>query len=172
MDSASQWFVLLLPFLIFIAGFAVLFFGIHRFIGRLQKNLVNGISSKEIHLRSPWGTLDVHRDTALDPRLARILMYPGAAPLESGVAQYDAELHLLNREFKGATAQYWTSTPEQIVCEFYQRELPDWQRKSEREFVKQSDGYLQGVKVQTSGDRTIIEIGIRTCSLAEAPSNS
>src|SRR5438270_1908220 len=140
MDQATQWLFVLGPFLIFAAVLAIGFLLIHTLVRKLRDNLtsaVNGVvNGKELHLRSPWGSLDVHPSNGLDPRLAKIMMYPGAAPLDSGASSFDAEVHLLNREIKETTARYWTSTPEQIVWEFYQRELPDWQRKPGKKLVQ------------------------------------
>lgn len=172
MDHATQWLLVMAPFLIFATGFLIVFLGVRAAVRSMRDSLTNTVNAKEIHLRTQWGSLDVHPAGGLDPRLAKIMMYPGAAPLESGVASYDAELHLMNREIKESTARYWTSTPEQIVWEFYQRELPDWQQKPGRKLVKEADGLLQGIQVHTVGDRTIIEIGISSGKLAAGASST
>jgi hypothetical protein len=161
MNSATQWLFVLAPFLIFAAVFAFGLLGLHALVGKLRDSITSTANTKEIHLRSPWGSLDVHPNASLDPRLAKILMYPGAAPLEPGVSEYDAEVHLLNQEFKGMAARYWTSAPEQIVWEFYHRELPDWKVSQGRELLKAADGWTQAIVIHASGDRTIIETSIR-----------
>jgi hypothetical protein len=170
MDHATQWLFFLAPFLIFATVFLVVFLGVRAAVNRMRDGLTSTVNAKEIHLRTQWGSLDVHPAGSLDPRLSKIMMYPGAAPLDSGVSSYQAELHLLDRDIKEASAKYWTSTPEQIVWEFYQRELPDWQQKPGKKLVKEADGYRQGIQVQTAGDRTIIEIAISTASLAAGTS--
>jgi len=170
MDHATQWLFFLAPFLIFATVFLVAFLGIRASVNRMRDSLTSAVNSKELHLRTRWGTVDVHPATSPDPRLAKIMIYPGAAPLESETSSYEAELHLLNREIKQASTKYWTSTPEQIVWEFYQRELPDWQQEPGRKLVKEADGCRQGIQVQTVGDRTIIEIAISTSTLAAGAS--
>lgn len=172
MDQAIRWLFVLAPFLIFAAVFSLVFLGVHSAVRKMRDSLTGAMNGKEVHLRSPWGSLDVHAAGSLDPRLAKIMMYPGAAPVESGVSSYEAELHLPNNDIKEVTARYWTSTPEQIVWEFYQRELPDWQQKPGMKLMKEVDGVLQGIHVQASGDRTIIEIGISTGKLAAGTSAS
>src|SRR5207248_6388414 len=129
---ATQWLFMFAPFLIFAAVFSLVFLGVHSAVRKMRDSITGAMNGKEVHLRSPWGSLDVHAAGSLDPRLAKIMMYPGAAPVDSGVSSYEAELHLPNNDIKEITARYWTSTPEQIVWEFYQRELPDWQQKPDR----------------------------------------
>jgi hypothetical protein len=171
MDHATQWLFVFAPFLIFAAVFSLVFLAVHSAVVKMRDNLTSAVNGKEVHLRTPWGSLDGHPSDGLDPRLAKIMMYPGAAPVDSKASSFDAELHLLNREIKETTARYWTSTPEQIVWEFYQRELPDWQQKPGKKLVKEADGVLQGIQVHAIGDRTIIEIGISTTTLAAGASS-
>ena len=169
MHSATQWLLVFAPFIVFAVVFAIGFFGIFSFARSLKLNFPNGVhnlSNKEVHLRTALGSVDVHPSASLDPRLANILIYPGAAPLEPGVSQYESEFHVMNREVKAITAQYWTTTPEQIVREFYQRELPEWQVNQKREFIKEADGYTQAVAVHAVGDRTIIDTAIRVLAMA------
>lgn len=161
MQNAIQWLFILAPLLMFAAVMGFGFLVIHRFVDSLREKLTGTLTRKEIHLQSSWGSIDVHPGTAVDPRLAKILLYPGAAPMQPGVPEYEAELRLLNHHFKGITAQYWTSTPEQIVWEFYQRELPDWQVVKGRELTKDAGDHIQAIAIRSSGDRTIIEIAIR-----------
>lgn len=170
MNNATQWLFFLAPFLIFATVFLVAFLGIRTIVNRMRDSLISTVNAKEVHLRTQWGSIDVRPSGSPDPRLGKILMYPGAAPLESGIPSYEAELHLLNRDIKESSVKYWTSTPEQIVWEFYQRELPDWQQKPGKKLVKEADGCRQGIQVQTVGDRTIIEVAISSGTLAAGAS--
>jgi hypothetical protein len=99
-------------------------------------------------------------------RLAAILVYPGAAPVEPGVADVETEVHFGHHDLREVTATYWTSTPEEIVWDFYRRELPQWLRNLDhhtgKELIDRADDCVRLIRVSTDKQgRTIIETSVK-----------
>ena len=123
-------------------------------------------AGKAVHVESPPGSLDVRPESKLDPRLAAILLYPGAAPVEPGVADVETEVRFGHQDLREVTATYWTSTPEEIVWDFYRRELPQWLRNLDhhtgKELIERADDCVRLIRVSTDKEgRTIIETSIK-----------
>jgi len=103
-----------------------------RFIRSIQFSVSNAVENKTIHVRTPIGTLDVKPKQELHPILQEIPKYPSATQVTSDPAEYEAEVHVLSREFQIFVATYWTSSPADAVWEFYRNALPGWQETRKR----------------------------------------
>jgi len=148
-----------------------------RFIRGIQANVSDGASGKTVHIQTPVGTVDLKPNTSLHPALASILVYPGAAPLESQPPEYEADIALLGREFQILVAGYWTATPEDVVWQFYRRELPGWQENNQggargRSLMRCEQDCERSVRVYSQNGRTQIENRVTTKQLAGAAAAS
>jgi hypothetical protein len=133
------------------------------FVRSMRVNITDAMSGKAVHVKTPLGGFDLKPQDKLAPELARMLVYPGAAPLASQPTEYEAEGNLLGREFHVLVASYQTTTPLEIVWEFYRRELVDWREKqsgSLRSLVRESAEGTQTIRVHQQGSNTLIETRI------------
>ena len=120
---------------------------------------------QEIHLQTPLGSLDAEARSKLDPRLASMLLYPGAMPTDRRAAEYESDIHFGPKHFKQIGTDYWTSDPLEIVWEFYRRELPTWSVNPDRdighELVERTSDCERLIRVYRRQDRTVIQHSIR-----------
>ncbi len=120
---------------------------------------------QEIHLQTPLGSLDVEPRSKPDPRLASMILYPGAIRADRRGAGYESDIHFGPKHFKQIGADYWTSDPLDIVWEFYRRELPGWSinlaHDIGHELVERTTDCERFIRVYRKQDRTIIEHSIR-----------
>jgi len=172
MSMPVQW--LLLAFFAFVIGH-ILF----RFARSIRATVADDKLGKTVHVETSIGTFDLKPQESKDPLLASIPVYPGAAPLESRPPEYEAGIQVLGRGFRMLTATYWTSTPVEVVWEFYKRELPDWEENGKgacgRELVHHEPGCTRKVQVYSRDGRTLIDIGAslkRAAAAAAGAGNS
>lgn len=156
----------LIPLAAPIVFVVVIAFLIHWMVRSMRRNVRLSLEDfgggKEVHIRAPIGTLDVQPHAKLGHDLAQIPLYPGAIPLADGVAEYEADVRLLNREFHLITANYWTPTPPEIVLDFYRRELQGWtESRLDHSFTHDAGECVRKVRISAKSDRTLIEIGVR-----------
>jgi len=120
---------------------------------------------QEIHLQTPLGSLDATPRSKPDPRLASMLLYPGAISADRRAAEYESDIHFGPKHFRQIGADYWTSDPIDIVWEFYRRELPNWLVNPDRdighELVERTADCDRRIRVYRKQDRTVIEHSIR-----------
>jgi hypothetical protein len=152
-----QW--LLLAFFAFVIGHIL-----HRFAKNISSTVTDDKLGKAVHVETPIGVFDLKPQPTKDPLLASIPVYPGAAPLESEPPEYEAGIRVLGRGFRMFAAKYWTSTPVDMVWEFYKRELPDWEENRKgaygREYVHHECGCTRKVQVYSRDGRTLIDTAV------------
>ena len=138
---------------------------ISQLLGRFARSIRASVSDtsggKAIHIQTPVAVFDVKPQGKVDPELAAILVYPGATPIESQPAEYEADIRALGREYRILVASYWTLTSADAVWEFYKRELQGWQEKRQRGYGRSlsqdgADG-VRSVRVYTQNGGTLIE---------------
>jgi len=155
--------LLLIPFAVFALVFIIGFVCMVAIAKRVKiKETPQG---QEIHLETPLGSLDVEPRSKTDPRLASMILYPGATPADRRAAEYESDIHFGPKHFKRIGADYWTSDPVDIVWEFYRRELPNWTinlaHDTGHELVERTSDCERFIRVYRRQDRTIIEHSIR-----------
>jgi hypothetical protein len=120
---------------------------------------------QEIHLETPLGSLDVEPRSKPDPRLAGMILYPGAIPSGRGAAGYESDIRFGPKHFRQIGADYWTSDPVDVVWEFYRRELPGWSvnlaHDTGHELVERTAEGERLIRVYRKKDRTVIEHSVR-----------
>jgi len=135
-----------------------------RFARSIRATFTDGKGRKDVHVETPIGIFDLKSQEALDPALAGMLVYPGATRAEDQTAAYEADIHLLNRDYRILVATYWTMTPTDIVWDFYKRELPGWREKRQRGYgrslFQEGPEGVRTVRVYTEGSGTNIETKI------------
>ncbi len=154
-----------IPFLAFLTAFG---FGVVAlwFIAKRAKILQTETKyGKALHVESPIGTLDVHAEAKLDPRLASIAIYPGAMAENSLGAQSVSEVHFGNRTLQEISASYWTPDSQQQVWEFYRQQLPNWPRNPDeargKELIRDESDCVLLVRITRQHERTVIEMSIK-----------
>ncbi len=159
--------LLLLAFFAFVLGHILL-----RFARGIRATVSDTKPGKAIHIQTPIGTLDLQPKADLHPTLASILVFPGATPVESQPPEYEADVHLLGREFHLFVATYWTLTPADVVWEFYRRELPGWQESRQRgrgrSLMRREPDCERSVRVYSQNGSTLIENKVSMTGLASA----
>jgi hypothetical protein len=142
-------------------------FGVGHLLLRFAKSIGATVSDtkmgKTVHLQTPIGTFDLKPQDGLDPSLAGMLVFPGAAHVESQPPEYQADIRLLGREYHMFSATYWTVSPVDVVWDFYKRELPDWQEEmgtNARGFVQRTPECTRKIQVFSRDGRTLIETGV------------
>ena len=148
--------LLLLAFFAFVLGHILL-----RFARGIRATVSDTKPGKAIHIQTPIGSFDLKPQTELHPALASIMVYPGATPVESQPPEYEADAHILGREFQIFVATYWTLTPADVVWEFYRRELPGWQESRQRgrgrSLMRREPDGERTVRVSSQNGSTLIE---------------
>lgn len=119
-----------------------------------------------LHVQSSIGTLDVQQEATLDPRLAKIPLYPGLMRENPTAAQSVTEVHCGRRTLQEISTNYWTIDPPEQVWEFYRHQLPDWPRNLAdargRELIhEEADCVLLLRITKRRDDRTLIEMMIK-----------
>jgi hypothetical protein len=154
MSIPVQW--LLLAFFAFVIGHILL-----RFVRSIHATVADDKLGTTVHLESSIGVFDLKPQPSKDQLLASIPAYPGAAPLESEPPEYEAGIRVLGRGFRMFAAKSWTSTPVDVVWEFYKRELPDWEENHKgvygHELVHHEPGCTRKVQVYSRDGRTLID---------------
>lgn len=129
-------------------------------------------AGKAVHIETPIGYFDLKPQEALDPALASILIYPGATRTESQPPEYEADIHVLGRDYRILVATYWTLTSADVVWEFYKRELPGWQEKRQRgqgrSLTQEAADGVRTVRVYTQNGGTFIETRVSQNPKADA----
>jgi len=85
------------------------------------------LGNQGIHVRTPFGSLDIQKSQTHDPALEGIPRYPGSMPTGDKPG-YEMQLHFLGRDGQFIEEQYWTADPAEIVIGYYEREFPGWQK--------------------------------------------
>jgi len=157
----------LVPFVAFALAFLVGVVFLLWFAKRLKITKTQTKAGQAMHFESPVGTLDMRPEEKLDARLASIPVYPGCLRETPLSADTVSELHYGHTTLQAVSAEYWTPDAEEIVWEFYRRELPDWPRNLDestgKELIhREADGVrLLRVTRQKEKDRTVIETCIK-----------
>lgn len=122
-------------------------------------------SGRGLHLETPIGTLDSRPEKNLDPRLAKLPLYPGAMRLDPNRADTVATLGYGHTAMQEVSTTYWTPDSEESVWHFYRSELPDWPRNLVKHLGKElihdePDG-VRLIRITREQDRTLIETCIK-----------
>ena len=154
-------FTALLPVFLYLAVLIVAAVLIQSFFRRFKLDIRLTGQGKEIHFHSPIASLDLEPHSQVGPELSLIPIYPGATPLVPGVAEYDAHLHALNRDFHQVTANYWTPAPKQIVVDFYRSKLSGWTESAvDNSFTLKTGECIRKVAISSAQSKTFIQTGV------------
>ena len=122
-------------------------------------------AGKAVHLHTPIGTIDSESEDKLDPRLAKLPVYPGAMRNDPVSAQTVTHMDFNNGALEEVSCDYWTSDPVDEVWQFYRRQLPDWSQNLDecggKELIHPEPNGVRLIRVTRQSDRTIIEICIK-----------
>lgn len=122
-------------------------------------------AGEALHLDAPFGTLDVKPEDKVDPRLAKLPVYPGALPEDPASADTRTELYVGHNTFREVSLTHWTPDAEDAVWAFFRRELPDWPRNlvesRGKELIHPEPDGVRLIRVTRKADRTVIETCIK-----------
>ena len=122
-------------------------------------------SGKALHVHTPLGTIDSEPQDKLDPRLAKLPVYPGAMRKDPATAQRVTRTDFNHGVLQEVSSEYWTLDPVDEVWRFYRRELPDWPRNLDKsqgkELIHPEPDGVRLIRVTRYEDRTAIEICIK-----------
>lgn len=122
-------------------------------------------SGKALHVHTPIGALDAEPQDKLDPRLAKLPVYPGAMRKDSATAQTVTRMDFNHGPVQEFSSDYWTPDSADAVWQFYRRELPDWPRNLDesqgKELIHPEPDGVRLIRVTRHDDRTAIEICIK-----------
>lgn len=134
---------------------------LRRFAKSIRTNISDSKAGKSVHISTPIGVFDLKPQLQLDPALAGILVYPSAMRADSPPPEYDVDIQLLGQEYHIQIATYSTPSPEDIVWEFYRRELPGWQERRQggqiRSLTQESPDGTRTVRIYARNGATHIE---------------
>jgi hypothetical protein len=116
----------LIPFAAFAAAFLVGAVGLWFLVKTTKISQTYTSAGKTLHVESPLGTLDERHEAKVDPRLAQILVYPGALLQNPAGPEAVSELRVAGRTLMDISVTYWTSDSVQQVWDFYRQHLSDW----------------------------------------------
>jgi hypothetical protein len=120
---------------------------------------------KALHVHTPLGTVDSEPQVKLDPRLAKLPVYPGAMRKEAATAQTVTRMDFNHGVLQEFSSDYWTPDPVDEVWQFYRRELPDWPRNLDesqgKELIHPEPDGVRLIRLTRQTDRTLIEICIK-----------
>jgi len=157
--------VLLIPFAVFAAAFCVGALALRHIAKGLKVSQTETRFGRALHVDSPLGTIDVHPEGKLDPRLAVIPLYPGAMPENAKAAESVTELHYGSRILQEISASYWTSDNVKQVWKFYRQMLPDWSRNLAdargKELIRDEKDCVLLIRITSQRDRTVIETSVK-----------
>lgn len=132
-----------------------------RFVRGIRATISEGAAGKAVHISTPIGVVDLKPQSELDPALASILVYPGATRTDAQLRGYEVDIQLLGRDYQILTATYSTTTPADIVWEFYKRELPGWEETRQGgekpALAHDTPDGKQTVRIHTENGLTYIE---------------
>jgi hypothetical protein len=154
----------LIPFAFF--AFAFCFGALAIWYLSKRSRISQNATGSALHVESLIGTLDVQQEAKLDPRLARIPLYPGSMMVNPAAAQSVSEAHFGRRTLQEISASYWTMDSTEQVWEFYRHQLPDWPRNLAdargRELIcHETDCVLLLRIAKRQDDQTLIEMMIK-----------
>ena len=157
--------MLLIPFAAFAVAFLVGALALWFLSKKTKISETETTSGKTFHVESPIGSLDVHPEAKLDPRLANIALYPGAMPENALAAESVSELRIGWKTARDISATYWTPDSVNQVWDFYRRQLPEWPRNlveaQGKELIHRDPDCVVLIRVTGRKDRTIIETCIK-----------
>lgn len=120
---------------------------------------------KSLHVHTPIGTLDSVPQEKLDPRLAKLPVYPGAMRENATGAQTVTRMDLNHGVLEEVSSDYWTPDSVDEVWRFYRNQLPDWPQNLDehrgKELIHPEPDGVRLIRVTRHNDRTIIEICIK-----------
>jgi hypothetical protein len=120
---------------------------------------------KALHVHTPLGTVDSEPQDKLDPRLAKLPVYPGAMRKDAATAQTVTRMDLNHGMLQEFSSDYWTPDPVDEVWRFYRRELSDWPRNLDesqgKELIHPEPDGVRLIRLTRQTDRTLIEICIK-----------
>lgn len=161
----SRLWLALIPFVAFLLAFGVGAVALW-FIAKRTKVLQTETKyGKALHVESPIGTLDEHPEGKLDPRLARIPIYPGAMPENPVGAESVSELHFGGTTLQEISANHWTPDSASQVWDFYRGQLPKWSQNLDgaqgKELILHQRDCVLLLRVSRNQDRTVVETCIK-----------
>lgn len=164
MKTSNLWLALI-PFAAFAVAFGAGAIALWFIAKRTKVSQTETKYGKALHVESPIGTLDVHPQGKLDPRLARIPIYPGAMREDPVGAESVSELHYGSTTLQETSASYWTPDSAQGVWDFYRAQLPGWPQNLDgaqgKELILHQKDCVLLLRVSTDRDRTVVETCIK-----------
>ena len=122
-------------------------------------------AGKALHVHTPIGTLDSEPQEQLDPRLAKLPVYPGAMRDDPAAAETITRLDFNRGVLQEISSTYWTPDSVNDVWQFYRSQLPTWPRNLDesmgKELIHPEPDGVRLIRVTRHGDRTVIEICIK-----------
>lgn len=122
-------------------------------------------AGKSLHVHTPIGTLDSEPQGKLDPRLAKLPVYPGAMREHPASAQVLTQMDFNHGVLQEVSSAYWTPDSADQVWQFYRHQLPDWPRNlaesSGKELIHPERDGVRLIRVIRRNDRTVIDICIK-----------
>lgn len=122
-------------------------------------------SGKALHVENFIGTLDSRPEKTLDPRLAKLPLYPGAMPVNPTSADTITRLDYGHGTLEEVSTTYWTPDAEDEVWHFYRSALPDWPRNLVKhlgkELIRPEPDGVRLIRITRQQDRTFIETCIK-----------
>ena len=122
-------------------------------------------AGKAVHLHTPLGALSSTPQEQLDPRLAKLPVYPGALREDPGAAQTVTQLDFNRGVLEEVSTSYWAPDSQDAVWQFYRQQLPDWPRNlgdaGGKELINRGQDGVRLIRVTRKRDRTIIELCIK-----------
>lgn len=156
---------LFIPFAAFLTACCVGVLAMWFIAKRTRISQVETKTGKAIHVETPILSMDLQDETKLDPRLARIPLYPGALAENPTGAQTVTEVHLKSRTLQEISASYWTPDSRAQVWEFYRQQLPDWPENLDesrgKELIHDEVDYVLLIRITSQTGRTVIETSIK-----------
>jgi hypothetical protein len=118
-----------------------------------------------VHLHTPIGTLDSEPQDKVDPRLARLPLYPGAMRKDPATRQTVTRVDLNHGVLEEVSSDHWTPDTVDQVWQFYRAQLPDWPRNLDesmgKELIHPEPDGVRLIRITRQNDRTLIEICIK-----------
>jgi hypothetical protein len=151
----------MVPFLLVSLAFLIAFFAFCRFVEktRMVSRVSDPLPAVELEDRVVSFEVSPHE---LDPRLAAMLVYPGAVPVKKSVER-GAELR--PAEARELSITYWTADAIDTVWEHYRRELPDWAETLSKdaggELLYRTDHHSCLIRVYRKEGRTLIDASVK-----------
>ena len=153
------------PFAIFFVFFLILAYRTLRFASKIKANVTDGTLGKEIHLQTPFGSVDLKPQQGADSDLLGIPKYPGAVAVrELTSSAYEADFHLTGHDGHYVAETYRTDDEAGMVLDFYLRELPDWHQDQHYQhgyrLIREDAGSQKAITIQRFAGRTSIQYAV------------